>query len=501
MSGEAELPAVLYDAAATRALDRHAIEVAGIAGFDLMQRAGRAAFDALRAEWPQARRLAIVCGTGNNGGDGFVIAALARADGFEVDIELVGATERITGDAALARDLAASGGVVPTSRGEALAARLAAADVIVDALFGTGLDREVAGRQADVIAAINAAPRPVLAIDVPSGLDASSGRSLGCAVEAQCTVTFIGLKQGLYTGDGPAHAGRIVYADLDLAPACLAAVAPTARRIDYATIAHAFGPRRRTAHKGDFGHVLVVGGAPGFAGAARLAGEAALRVGAGLVSLATHPAHAASVTAARPELMCHGVADGAALRPLLARASVVALGPGLGQGEWGRALFAVARDCAVPVVFDADGLNLLAADPDLRAGRVLTPHPGEAARLLGTGTAAIARDRFAAARALTARYGGPVLLKGAGTIVHSDGDLPAVVAGGNPGMASGGMGDVLCGVIAALLAQGHAPPEAATLGACLHAEAADRAAATGGERGLLAGDLMPWLRTVVNPPR
>jgi len=324
---------------------------------------------------------------------------------------------------------------------------------------------------------------------------------LGCAVHATVTVTFIAHKQGLSTGAGPAHTGILIEAGLEVPAACFAAVPATARRLDYAAVRVHFAPRPRTAHKGDFGHVLVVGGAPGFGGAARLAAEAAARTGAGLVTLATHPSHAGTIGLARPEIMCHGVADATALRSLMARASVIAIGPGLGQSAWGRALFALVRDVDLPRVFDADALNLLAADPAPLARAILTPHPGEAGRLLGVTTSAVGEDRFAAARDLAERYAAITLLKGAGTVVQAPAGLPWVIGGGNPGMASGGMGDVLTGIVAGLVAQGHALEEAAALGACVHAEAGDRAAAAGGERGLLAGDLLDHVRAVVNPPQ
>jgi len=485
----------LYGADGTRALDRAAIQTHGIAGFALMQRAAAAAWAEFGRRWPRAARIAVVCGTGNNGGDGFVIAALARRAGLAVDLYLVGARERIGGDAALALALAAEAGLAPAPLPESLGD----AEVIVDALFGTGLDREARGAHAAAIARINAAGRPVLAVDIPSGLDATTGARLGVAVVAQVTVSFIGLNQGLFTGAGPALAGEVVFAGLDVPGACYEAVPASARLVAWSDLRAQLAPRARTAHKGSFGHVLIVGGAPGYGGAARMAAEAAARVGAGLVSLATHPTHAAALTAARPEIMCHGIADGAALRALARRATVVALGPGLGQGAWGRELFASARALPLPQVLDADALNLLARDPDRAVQRIVTPHPGEAARLLGCDTPAIARDRFAAAVSLAERYGGVALLKGAGTLVAAPDALPVVVHGGNPGMASGGMGDVLTGVIAGLLAQGHALGAAAALGACVHAEAADRAAEADGERGLLAADLMPWLRRAVNP--
>ncbi len=489
------LGAKLYDAAATRALDRYAIEQCGIPGLTLMRTAGAAAYNELRRRWPEARRLSVVCGTGNNGGDGFVVAELAHRDGLEVELIVVGDEARISGDAATCLGAARAAGVEPAPASSVARE----ADVIVDALLGTGLDREVGGVFAATIARINARRCPCLSIDVPSGLNASSGCAMGAAVTADVTVTFIAAKQGLMTGDGPRCRGEVVVVDLEVPPAAYTAVEATAVALDYAAARCALRPRARTAHKGHFGHVLVVGGAPGYAGAARLAAEAAARAGAGLVSLATHPEHAAGVAAMRPEIMAHAVADAVALRALLKRASVVAIGPGLGRDAWARELLATVYDCGQVQVLDADALNLLAEDPARNDRRIITPHPGEAARLLGVTTASINADRYAAARALHERYGGVAILKGAGTIVVAGEGVPVVIDAGNPGMASGGMGDVLTGVVAALCAQ-HVPlAEAAALAACVHAHAADCAAAEGGERGLLAGDLAPYIRRALNP--
>ncbi len=488
-------PQDLYDAAAARALDRVAIEDAGLAGLTLMQRAGRAAFEGLRRRWPSAARISIVCGVGNNGGDGFVIADLARQAGLEAEVILVGDRERLAGDAATCFSQLDGSGVAVHAWDRAFNAP----DVIVDALLGTGLDRDVAGDHAAAIERMNADAAPIVSVDLPSGINASTGRCMGTAAVAALTVTFIGPKQGLLSGDAPDFTGTVEFDALDVPAAVYRAVPATARVVHYAGIRDRFGARARTAHKGHYGHVLVVGGAPGFGGAVRMAAEAAGRSGAGLVSVATVSEHAAAVTQARPELMCHAISDASALRPLLKRATVVAIGPGLGQSDWSHAMLAAVRDCALPTVMDADALNLLADDPDSYHGRVITPHPGEAARLLRTSTAAIHADRFAAARALNEALGGVVVLKGAGTIVQTAQAVPRIIGDGNPGMATGGMGDVLTGIIAGLAAQGFPLPDAATFGACVHAHAADRAAEQGGERGLLAGDLMPFIRNALNP--
>lgn len=261
---------------------------------------------------------------------------------------------------------------------------------------------------------------------------------------------------------------------------------------------HALLPRRpRSSHKGDYGHVLVVGGDYGMAGAVRLAGEAAVRTGSGRVSIATRPDHAAVIAAARPELMCHGVAGPRDLRLLLQRASIVAIGPGLGQSAWARDLLAAVLQTSLPLVVDADALNLLAQEPVSRHQWVLTPHPGEAARLLAVTPEQIQGDRIRAVTALQQRYGGVSVLKGMGSLVCTPSSI-SVCDAGNPGMASGGMGDVLTGIIAGLSAQGLSLDNAACVGVYIHARAGDRAAQEG-ERGLLASDLMPYLRTLLNP--
>ena len=457
--------------------------------FALMRRAAQAALDCLRRRWPQARQVTICCGPGNNGGDGFLLGALARESGLQVSV-LALATDA-AGDAALARAAWERGGGQIMAWDGALA--LPDADVVVDALYGIGLDRAPQANVAALIECINASAVPVLALDVPSGLNADTGHCPGAVVRAHVTVTFVACKRGLHTGRAADVTGVLELASLDV-PA--AGVAPDA----YLLMASGLAPRARFANKGDSGHVLVVGGAPGMSGAVRLAGEAALRSGAGLVSVATHPEHAATLNLGRPELMVHAAPDAHALGALLGHASVIALGPGLGRGAWSRALWATALAAGKPLVLDADGLNLLAHEAALRrfdTPVVLTPHPGEAARLLGTQTADVEADRFAAARALAGRYQAVVVLKGAGSLIASPDGRLDVCPWGNPGMASGGMGDLLTGIIAALLAQGCPARRAACLGVGLHARAGDQAAQIG-ERGLLASDLLLPLRILLN---
>jgi NAD(P)H-hydrate epimerase len=302
----------------------------------------------------------------------------------------------------------------------------------------------------------------------------------------------------LFTGAAADHCGKLLLDGLGLPDALYADAPFDARRLDMRRMAHWLPPRARAAHKGDFGHVLAIGGDAGMGGAVRLCAEAALRAGAGLVSAATRQENVVAINAARPEVMAHAASDAAVLAPLLDRASVIALGPGLGQSDWSRKLWRTALDSHKPAVVDADALNLLAAQAaTLSPGSVITPHPGEAARLLGWGTERIARDRFAAVRELAARYRCVAVLKGAGTLIaHEHGDV-AVCPWGNPGMASGGMGDALTGVIAGLMAQGLNAWRAARLGVALHAQAGD-AAARDGEAGTLASDLFAHLRRLRN---
>jgi NAD(P)H-hydrate epimerase len=494
------LPLELYTAASVRELDRLAIEGFGIPGLQLMKRAARAAFAVLRERWPRPEHLHVFCGTGNNGGDGFIVAALARQRGLAVTVWQVGAAAKIGGDALQARRLAERE-QVDILEFDGSVPRIG---IVVDALLGTGLTGDVRAPFLGAIEAINSSGLPVLALDIPSGLCSDTGRVLGSAVVASATVSFIGLKRGLFTGAAADHCGDIRFAGLDVPAQLFERVPADARRLVLESTLQALAPRPRIAHKGFYGHVLVVGGDHGMAGAAGLAARAAARLGAGLVSCATRPEHIAALVALCPEVMAHGVRGRGDLEPLLERATTVVIGPGLGRGAWGGQLLQCVLQFAaagsVRLVVDADALNMLAEQSPGPATSnsqwVLTPHPGEAARLLGCQSAEIQRDRFSAAAALQRRYGGAVILKGSGSLVATAAGT-GIAGYGNPGMASGGMGDVLSGVLGGLLAQGLSVEAAAELGACLHGAAADRAALDG-ERGLLASDLLPHLRALAN---
>ncbi|MFK2899252.1 NAD(P)H-hydrate dehydratase [Dyella jejuensis] len=480
----------LYTVEQVRTLDRRAIDELGITAFELMSRAAATALTCLCQRWPQARRIVVFCGPGNNGGDGYLLASFAQGAGMGV--EVVELSEALHGDA--------NGARATWQRSEGLSHRwhqdasLPKADVYVDALYGTGLNRAPDPSGAALIERINASGIPVLALDVPSGLNADTGNCPGAAIQAQCTVSFIAAKRGLYTGQAPTRVGGLQIDKLGLPDLLWQGMQADACLLESMHLP----ARARDAHKGDNGHVLAIGGDHGTAGAIRLCGEAALRCGAGLVSVATRGENLFALNSARPELMAHAVHGPQELQSLLERASVLAVGPGLGQGAWGHALWLTALDSGKPLVLDADGLNLLAHEPHrFAAPAVLTPHPGEAARLLATTTPDVQRDRFAAARELARRYGAVIVLKGSGSLIANPDGRIDVCTWGNPGMASGGMGDLLTGVIAALLAQGCTAWDAARMGVGLHARAGDMAA-RGGERGLLASDLLAPLRALGN---
>ncbi len=484
-----------------KALDALAIERMPIDGHELMRRAGRACLEVLTARWPQAKSVAVLCGAGNNGGDGYVLARLLLRRGCEVRVYDVGgeAGYGVAGDAARAKKeyLAAGGRVLSATGADSSGiADEISADVAVDALFGIGLSRPLDDGMCRWVNRLNAASAPVLAVDVPSGLDADTGAMRPQAVYADVTVTFIARKRGMYTAFGGDCCGDVVFDDLGVASDLLREVKPAAQLGDLDRLLDQLPRRCRNVHKGDFGYVLVVGGGSGMAGAARLAGEAALRAGAGRVSVVVSKDNVAAIVAGCPALMAHGVSAGGELDVLLRRADVVAVGPGLGCGDWGQAMMTKVLESHRPKVVDADALNLLAAEPARADEWILTPHPGEAARLLGVAAAAVGADRFDAVERIASRFGGVCILKGSGTLVHSSART-LVCAGGNPGMASAGMGDVLSGVIAALLAQGLSLRAAAELGVCIHAEAGDRAAGAA-PRGIIASDLMPYIRECIN---
>jgi ADP-dependent NAD(P)H-hydrate dehydratase / NAD(P)H-hydrate epimerase len=484
----------LYTCEQVRELDRRSIEDFHVPGYELMRRAAEAAFTAMRQRWPDAKRIGVACGTGNNGGDGLLVALMAKDAGLDVHVLMPHSAQPKTKDAQKAlRAWIDAGGRI-----EVFNIDIPEVDLWVDAIFGIGLNQAAHDSALGLIERINASHVPVLALDVPSGLNADTGVPLGTAIHATLTVSFIGAKRGLFTADAREYAGEVLADSLNVPEDVFKTMPPSARLLSANYLQHVFKPRRSNTHKGENGHVLSVGGERGMGGAVRLCAEAALRSGAGLSSVATRTDGVGPLLIARPEVMAHAVENADALEPLLYAADVVAVGPGLGRGTWGVSLFDACIQSGKPMVVDADALNILAKNPQALPQAVLTPHPGEAARLLDCKINDIQNDRFAAARKLAEKFDAVVVLKGAGSLVAAPDQTTVVIGAGNPGMAAGGMGDILTGVIAALIAQGRDVFEAATIGTLLHACAGDAAAKVDGERGMLPSDLFAHIRRLTN---
>ena len=501
----------LLTAAEMRELDRRTIEEIGIPGAVLMENAGRGAAEILCRRYAALAPgpVLVLAGKGNNGGDGYVIARWLRQWGWQAKTIVLASVEQIGGDAGgnLHALLQCGGEVVfapdETALGEALAAQTGAR-LLVDALLGTGLASPVQGLYARVIDWIGATGVPVLAVDIPSGIDASTGALLGRAVSADCTVTFGAAKVGTAVHPGAAHAGEVVVVDIGIPAHLFAGCGDAHRLIDGAEVHHLLHPRPVAGHKGTFGHLLVLGGSIGKTGAATMTAEGGLRVGAGLVTVAC-PAPVQQVLAVKlTEAMTVPLpaVDGAfaasafdSMPGLWAGKTALALGPGIGQTGGAFALARqVLRQCPLPLVVDADGLNALAEEVDLLrtrpAATILTPHPGEMARLCGSSVAAVESDRIGCAQAFACQYAVVLVLKGARTVTAFPDGRVRINASGNPGMASGGMGDILTGIVGGLLAQGLPAEEAAFLGVWLHGRAADRLLPMLGDAGILATDLL-----------
>lgn len=480
-----------------------------VALYQLMERAGSAAFEQLQQYWPKAQSILVVCGKGNNGGDGFVIARLAHLAKMQVTVLLTCDVKNIKGDALLAYHNMVSVGLTDIATVNLIEqVTLFSGDIIVDALFGIGFYGVLASPAQELVVAINANSANVLSVDIPSGLCANTGFVENTlAVIAKVTVTFIVYKQGLLTGQSANFIGELILADLLMGDAFEQQVtchyyfqkeAPLIDGVSFLT------KRLKTSHKGTIGQILVVGGGIGMPGAVRLASEAALRSGAGLVAVCCHQDNQALVFNGRPELMlAPSDADKLANSIAVNNAKVLLLGPGLGQTEWSQSLFDLIVTPFINdeknrvIVLDADGLTLLAKTNYFCSRWVLTPHPKEAATLLGCDTATIEANRFHAVRTIAKKYGGICVLKGAGTLI-SDGNTVVINSTGNAGMASGGMGDVLSGIVSALILQTENYFVATCLAVYIHGAAGDIIADTQGQRGMLASDLFDPLQQLVN---
>lgn len=485
----------VYDAVQIRELEFLACQRLGITAGALMERAAKAVLACLTQHWPSAKRITILCGTGNNGGDGYVVAMLAHKIGKQVTVLQVGDARKLKDIALESFQQCKNAGVNINPFTDFQ--KPCESDVIVDAIYGIGLHDDMPRDAKTAVEWINKNAIPVLSIDVPTGINASTGAICPIAVHATVTLTFIGLKAGLLMGDGVSYVGELICDELEIPSTILSLHKSTLEKVHLAQFAEYFKPRLRNWHKGNAGHVVIIGGASGLSGAPRMAAEAALRVGAGLVTVVTHPKNAAMLNIMRPEIMCQGIRLARTLQPILDKATVVVIGPGLGQSLWAKQLLQFVLKTKLPLVIDADALNLLALNPATRHNWVLTPHPGEAARLLNQTNQDVQKNRLAALTRLQHTYDGVCVLKGAGSLISAPHHQPAICTEGNPGMATAGMGDVLSGVIGGLIAQGIPLPAAARVGVCLHAFAGDLAAKEG-ERGMIATDLMPYLRQLVN---
>jgi ADP-dependent NAD(P)H-hydrate dehydratase / NAD(P)H-hydrate epimerase len=486
---------LLVTAAEMRALDRRTIDDIGVPGVVLMESAGRGVVDVMAATMPLPfLRVMVFCGPGNNGGDGFVIARHLANRGAHPTVALVGDRGKISGDARIHFD-ACEKSAVPIV--DAAAADLRDGDAVVDAIFGTGLSRPVdAGAARDAIEKINRHRALVFAVDVPSGLDADKG-VIGPCVRADHTVTFAFAKLGLVGENAIGVVGRLHVADIGIPPFIAAGV--QSRLLD-AALLDVLRHRDPAGHKGTHGHVLVVAGSPGKTGAALLCGTAALRAGAGLCTVAMPPDAADAVEGRVPELMLERYGD---LQPLLDGKKAIAVGPGVPRSDDMRAHIVTLANSDKPLVLDADALNHVARDPSLLAKRsaptVMTPHPGEAARLLNVSVAEVQNDRVAAARAIAGRFGAVAVVKGARTVIASPDGKLAVNPTGNPGMGTGGTGDVLTGCVASALARVADPFVAACAAVYLHGAAGDWAARQRSETGLIASDVIDALPHVLAP--
>jgi len=490
----------LYNAKSVRELDRLAIQQFGIPSIVLMKRAGRAAFDELLDAWGVPSLITVFCGSGNNAGDGYIVAALAAEKGIATRVVELAAVEKLSADAVLARDYSEKAGVAL----QGFDAEIELYEgVIVDALLGTGFKKPMREQYADAIHCINNAALPVLSIDLPSGLCSDTGSAKDAAVKADISVTFIAAKQGMFSGRGPALCGEIIYHSLDIDEQLFEQQPSTAELMNLDDLLEIYPHRDADAYKNQFGHAMVIGGDQGYGGAALMASEAALRTGAGLVSVATRPEHVAAILARQPEIMASGIISGQELEPLLDKPTVLILGPGLGRSPWSEQLLQKAVATGLPMVVDADALNIIAEGrvvPNPDGSRwVMTPHPAEAARLLKISVAEVQADRFSAVRELQKKFNAVVLLKGAGTLIASADNRKIMVCPyGNPSMATAGMGDMLSGIVGGLLAQGLEPSQAAQLGCCLHSAAADLAVEEQGTRGLVATDIKVALMAILN---
>ncbi len=489
----ANLPQYAYTAEHVRENEPRIAKMQHIDMYQLMELAGQSSFALASKLWPKAKTILVVCGRGNNAGDGFILARLALERGFKVYLHSLSTAQDYRGDARLACEKFEQMGGTLVKFNEI---DLAEIDYIVDALLGTGLSGEVQENYALVMGLLNQLPQPILSLDIPSGLNADTGQPHGMAIEAAVTVSFVAIKQGMLTGSAKDYCGEIYLSHINIGE-LFARQIRTDTLINGPHFLSRLSARKETAHKGDSGFVVNIAGNESYPGAARLCSEAALRAGAGLVGLICHPQNKMTVVASRPEIMLleeQSFVEQSQSR--VSKADCIVLGPGLGSNHWAQRMFSATMKMQTPMVVDADGLNLLAKAPSFRHNWILTPHVKEAARLLNCSIEDVQSDRFEAVKCIANKYGGICVLKGPGTLI-SDGEQIIINLTGNSGMASGGMGDVLSGIIASLSLRSDNLLMAACHGVYLHGKAADLASRDG-KIGMLASDLFEHIRALVN---
>jgi len=488
----------LYQASEIKKIEQQAAKSSGYAMYQLMEKAGTASWQYLQKHWPEAEKITVICGKGNNAGDGFVLSRIAEAEGKTVQVLCVESKVDYKGDALIAYQTMIKQGIEPQIFQSSL---LAEQDLIVDAILGTGLKGPLRENFHQVIDVVNAFADklPIFSIDIPSGLESDTGFINPTAVRATRTLTFIGLKSGMLTGHARDRCGLIDLDRLGIDEKAHQKFQAVAWVDDADALIDNLPKRSKVSHKGDYGHLLLIGGDYGFGGAILMSAIAAARCGAGMLTILTRDAHVAPILTQCPEAMIRSVtgADDPALTKILDNVDAVVIGPGLGQEEWGVSLFDEICKTQLPLLIDADALNILSTQNKVNSRWVMTPHPGEASRLLDKDTSTIQQNRYQAATLLQNKYSGVVVLKGAGTLITDDNQATTVCSEGNPGMATAGMGDILSGIIGSLLAQGLESSLAARTGVALHSRAGDLAAMNG-QKGLMATDLVNPLRLLVN---
>lgn len=491
----------LFSIQSVKALDKLAI-AKGISGYELMCRAGEAAADFIENKWPHVKTAAIFCGSGNNGGDGYVLARLLVQKGHQVLVFAADNQSPKTETAQKAQqDFLGTGFKILEIEAASDLSNRTDIDLVVDALLGIGIKAPLKESYANLIQLINQIDAKVLALDVPSGIDADTGSVVNQAVSADVTLTFIGTKLGLCMGEALEYAGHLEFASLNVPAEIYQEVPILAERVTYPEVLQYLPNISVTQHKGKNGRVMIVGGgAVQYSGAVCLAGEAALRVGAGLVSASVAPPSLPMMARAPAELMCYAESNCEALSEIVARQDALVVGPGLSQNTWAQQIFAMVKDLTMPMVVDADGLNWLAKNPQKKANWILTPHPGEAARLLGISIEECESNCLQTARRLQEKYGGTIVLKGASTVIVDDAPKAFLIEGKVPALAVGGTGDVLAGMIGGFLATGLEKTTSAQLAVCLHREAG-WIEQSFGKRGMIASELFPHIRTLLDPHR